>query len=113
MLLGVFSRERLLAKQVVGHHIGCSACNLLPVFARIQPGVVVAGLAHIVIAPDLGLTQENRIGDHGRIGQMVAVANDVLHDRSLITLGSTVPPQPALFEMRRVDDQRIAHELTC
>ena len=76
-------------------------------------GAVVTGLAHIVIAPDLRLTQENGIGDHGGIGQMFAVANDVLDDRSLIALGGTVPPQPALFEMRRVDGQRIADELTC
>src|SRR5438034_859798 len=46
-------------------------------------------------------------------GQMIAVANEVLHDRSLIALRGTIPPQPSLFEVGRVDDQRTADELAC
>ena len=97
----------------MGHYIRRSPRNLFAILACVQPGVVVARLADIVIASNLRLTQENRIGHNRRIGQMIAVANEVLHDRSLIALRGTIPPQPSLFEVGRVDDQRIAGELAC
>src|SRR5207248_8342108 len=62
---------------------------------------------------NLRLTQKNRIGNNRGNGQMIAVANDVLHDSSLIALRRTIPSQPSLFEVRCVDDQRVAHELAC
>ncbi len=41
---------------------------------------------------------------------MIAVTDDELRHRSLVALRRTVPPQPTLLEVRRIDDQRISGE---
>jgi hypothetical protein len=42
----------LLAERIIGHRVRRFPCNLLTVVAGLQPGMVVAGLANIVVAAD-------------------------------------------------------------
>ena len=105
--------KRLLAERIVRHHIGRASSDLLTIVAGIQPRMMVAGLADIVVAADFRLGQKYGIGDHGGIGEMVAVTDDELRDGGLVALRRTVAAQPALLQVSRIDDQRISHEMAC
>ncbi len=72
---------------------------------------MVGGLAEKVVAADFGFGEKDRIGDDRRIHQMVAMTDDEFHHIGLIAFGKPVAPQPTLLEVRRVDHERISHEL--
>src|SRR5690348_9447696 len=71
----------------------------------------VGGLADIVVAPNLRFGQIDRVGDYCRVDEMVPVANDKFLHGGLVALRRTVPPEPALLQMRGTDDERVSNEL--
>ena len=93
------------------HDAGGAPHDLLAVIAGIQPRAVIHRRAVVVVAAQLWFGHEHRIGDDGRVGQMIAVPHKELRDGRLVAFRRPVAPEPSLLEMRCVDDEGIADEL--
>ena len=103
-------QERILAKRVVRHPVGRAAQNLLAVVAGEQPALMVHGLAEEIRAPDFRFREVHRIGDDRRVREVVAVADEELHDRRLVAFRQPVAAQPALLEVGGLHLERLADE---
>ena len=112
VLIGVLAKIWILPEQIIRNLVIGPAEDLFAVITGVKPRFRISGRAAHIGVPDQRFRQIDRIGKDRNIRDAIAVPDEMLHKRRLITHRHAVRAYVIPFEVSSVNRQNIAFVLT-